>query len=136
MISVERYPKIVIQYCAKCKWQNRAFWYLQELFQTFNEVLLDISLQPIHDEAGIFAVILQENKDDTRVIYQRKYKNPELAEKLGYDQSKSYFYDGFPDSKFLKLLIKQNLQKDVEVGHHIKSSKNDMLTCEDCYTEE
>lgn len=131
----DRYPKVTIRYCAKCKWQNRAFWYMQELFQSF-EVLLDISLQPVYDEAGIFMVIITESKDKSTIIYQRKYKNPELAEKLGYDQTKPYFYDGFPDSKFLKLLVKQNLNQEVELGHHVQSSKTDMLTCEDCQKNE
>lgn len=130
----ERFPKVTIQYCAKCKWQNRAFWYLQELLQSFDQVLLEVSLQPVHDEAGIFKVILTESSNSLTIIYQRKYKNPKLAESLGYDQSNSYFYDGFPDSKFLKLLIKQAL--NVELGHHIKPSETDMLTCQDCKQEE
>jgi len=132
------YPKIVIQYCSKCKWQNRAFWYLQEILQSFEEVILDVSLQPVFDKPGTFAIILYNNSSDFKIIYKRKFKNPDLAVKFGEDQLQPYFYDGFPDAKFVKLLIKQNLDKDVSIGAHVVRSSTDMLTneCTDCKLED
>ena len=34
-LNINKYPRIIIQYCHQCKWQNRAIWYLQEFLQTF-----------------------------------------------------------------------------------------------------
>lgn len=134
--SIEQYPKIIIQYCNKCKWQNRAIWYLQEILQTFPDKINDISIQPINDQPGVFQIILLKSHDDQEIIYKRKFKSKELAEKYGDSNEESYHYDGFPDSKFVKLLIKDRL--GLEVGKHIEKKLDYKLNdgCVDCKREE
>ncbi|KAK6200973.1 Rdx family-domain-containing protein [Scheffersomyces amazonensis] len=119
------YPKVVIRYCAKCKWQNRAIWYVTEILQTFGEVINEVSVQPIYDKPGVFEIILVE-ETSTTVLYKRKFKNAELAKKYATEgetgeQTEEYYYDGFPDSKLVKLLIKDALNGSVKVklGNHI-----------------
>jgi selenoprotein W-related protein len=98
---------------------------------------MDISLQPVFDKPGTFAIILYNNVDDIKILYKRKFKNSELAVKYGEDQLQPYFYDGFPDAKFVKLLIKKNLDQNVSIGAHVVRSSTDMLTneCVDCKLE-
>ncbi|KAK6461871.1 Rdx family-domain-containing protein [Scheffersomyces coipomensis] len=144
MTDGNTYSKIVIRYCAKCKWQNRAIWYLTEILQTFPEIINDISIQPIFDKPGIFEIILiKDINEPSRIIYKRKFKNPALsrkyAEEFGEsgDQDEDYYFDGFPDSKFLKLIIKDVLDegKDdnddkvgVKLGNHLtRGGKQDPL---------
>ncbi|CAI5759184.1 unnamed protein product [Candida verbasci] len=126
--SINRFPQIIIQYCNACKWQNRAIWYLQEILQTFPDLIKDISLQPINETPGVFQIILSRSDNDVKVLYKRKMKNEEVG---------GYIYVGFPDSKFVKQLIKDEF--DVEVGDHIsRGSTNYKLTdptdseCIDC----
>ena len=83
-LNINKYPRIIIQYCHQCKWQNRAIWYLQEFLQTFASSstleikIYDISIQPIFDFPGVFQIILQKestnNKMETKIIYRRKFK--------------------------------------------------------------
>ncbi|KAK6455267.1 Rdx family-domain-containing protein [Scheffersomyces xylosifermentans] len=127
--STKRYPKVIIQYCAKCKWQNRAIWYVQELLQTFPEVLHDISIQPIYDQPGIFAIVVQiDDLTEQQIVYKRRFKSAELAMKYGDKdglQREEYYYDGFPDAKFVKILIRNSLEAanggvgEVKLGHHV-----------------
>lgn len=125
-----RYPKIIIQYCAKCKWQNRALWYLQEILQTFPDNIADISIQPILDFPGIFQIIvIKSNQEkDEKIIYKRKFKQ----EKYSIENQGDYVYDGFPDSKFVKNLIKVEL--GLQVGKHIElnATDNKLNTGEEC----
>lgn len=109
---LDSYPKVIIEYCSKCKWHNRAFWYLQELLMTFdNGKINEISLKPIIETPGTFKVILGKSDDDWKVIYQKKMK------KSTEDQSQPYIYEGFPDSKFLKVLIRNEISPDENLGH-------------------
>ena len=39
-LNINKYPRIIIQYCHQCKWQNRAIWYLQEFLQTLHHLAL------------------------------------------------------------------------------------------------
>ncbi|EAZ63683.1 hypothetical protein PICST_28093 [Scheffersomyces stipitis CBS 6054] len=131
--SINRYPRVIIKYCAKCKWQNRALWYLQELLQTFPETIQDISVQPIYDQPGVFAVILvQSETEEPEIVYQRKFKSAELAIKYGDkdgSQSEDYYYEGFPDAKFIKILIRDKLGTEVKLGQHVeKDASTNFLT--------
>lgn len=106
------YPKVIIEYCSKCKWQNRAFWYLQELLMTFdNGKLNEISLKPIIETPGTFRVLLVKSDNDYKIIYQKKMK------KTTANQDFPYVYEGFPDSKFLKVLIRNEISPDDNLGH-------------------
>ncbi|RLV90282.1 hypothetical protein JA1_004670 [Spathaspora sp. JA1] len=142
-ISIERYPRIIIQYCNKCKWQNRAVWYMQEILQTFPEEIQDISLQPILDHPGIFQIILVESETKSEILYKRKFKSQELIDKYAEIGEEKYTFEGFPDSKFVKILIKDKL--GFQVGKHIsgRSTENklydgttDTTTCIDCNKED
>lgn len=141
-LNINRYPRIIIQYCHQCKWQNRAIWYLQEFLQTFSSStdleikIYDISIQPIFDFPGIFQIILQKdskntkaNDDDdgddrveTKIIYRRKFKNDT---KYHNENQGNYVFDGFPDSKFLKKLIKMELGPELSIGHHLEKYSDD-----------
>lgn len=132
--SIERYPKIIIQYCAKCKWQNRAIWYLQEILQTFPNDILDISIQPILDFPGIFQIIIIKSNEEFKIIYKRKFKQ----DKYKLENQGDYVFDGFPDSKLIKNLIK--IELNLEVGKHIELNSNDNKLntgeeCKDCKIE-
>ncbi|EEQ44934.1 hypothetical protein L150_03776 [Candida albicans Ca529L] len=131
-LNINKYPRIIIQYCHQCKWQNRAIWYLQEFLQTFassstSEIkIYDISIQPIFDFPGIFQIILQKestnNKMETKIIYRRKFKN---EEKYHNENQGDFVFDGFPDSKFLKKLIKMELGPELSIGHHLEKYSDD-----------
>ncbi|KAG5420078.1 hypothetical protein I9W82_001958 [Candida metapsilosis] len=107
--QVTKSPRIIIQFCTKCKWTNRAIWYAQELFQTFGDSQLigDISLQPIVEIPGTFQILVQIG-DDVDLIYRRRFKkdgndlDPQLA---------SVSYAGFPDAKFLKNLVRAKIHE-------------------------
>ena len=113
--QITKLPRIIIQFCTKCKWTNRAIWYAQELFQTFGDSQLigDISLQPIVEIPGTFQILVQIG-DDVELIYRRRFKkdgndlDPQLA---------SVSYEGFPDAKFLKNLVRAKINE-------IESRKN------------
>ena len=118
-LNINKYPRIIIQYCHQCKWQNRAIWYLQEFLQTFASSstleikIYDISIQPIFDFPGVFQIILQKestnNKMETKIIYRRKFKNEEK----------------YHDSKFLKKLIKMELGPELSIGNHLEKYSDD-----------
>lgn len=119
-VSVARYPRIVIQYCSKCKWQNRAVWYLQEIFQTFSDQVMDVSLQPIANVPGTFQIlVIMKDNERPKIIYKRRFK------KSTDPQDEPYYYDGFPDSQFLKLLLKRELNLETNLGH---IERNDSVT--------
>ena len=110
-------PQVTIEYCAKCKWQQRAVWYLQELLQTFDGSIGAITLVPVYDSPGVFGVYLTTDTDTKKPLYKRKFNKPELAAKYGETMTEPYWHLGFPDAKFLKQLIKNEI--GAQVGHHI-----------------
>lgn len=125
-------PKVTIYYCAKCKWQNRAIWYLQEVLQTFSDpeshFVAEVSLCPVYDQPGLFEVDVTKDGEST-IIYKRKMK------KSTEPQAESYYYDGFPDSKLLKILIRNNLFPESNLGHvdgHSADTQGLMLNCKPC----
>ncbi|KAI5964947.1 hypothetical protein CANMA_003457 [Candida margitis] len=107
-LHINKYPRIIIQFCTKCKWTNRAIWYAQELFQTFDaNTIADISLQPIVEIPGTFQVLIQVGSV-TELIYRRKFKKDgdDLDLKLA-----KVSYEGFPDAKFLKNLVRDKISE-------------------------
>lgn len=123
MAPTTAYPLVSIKYCAKCKWQNRAVWYMQEILQTFSDGLVNcVSLLPIVDQPGTFEIALQLERDTApRILYKRRFRKPELAVQYGDpdgSQSAPYYYDGFIDAKDLKILIRDSLGGPrVGLGH-------------------
>lgn len=104
-------PKVAIEFCSKCKWHNRAVWYLQEVMQTFEGQVTEIALLPRADAPGLFRVSIHIDGAGTKTVYQRRYKKTDAP------QDEPFFYDGFPDSKFLKRLIRDELFPDKALGH-------------------
>ncbi|RLV87003.1 hypothetical protein JA9_001158 [Meyerozyma sp. JA9] len=118
--------KVIIQFCSKCKWHNRAVWYLQEIMQTFGEgdrLVSEISIQPKIDAPGLFQVLVQADEGEPKIIYKRKFK------KDNGPQDAPYYYEGFPDSKLLKTLIRDELFPSEKLGH---VDGHATLTCEKC----
>lgn len=122
-------PSVTIEYCAKCKWQFRAVWYLQELLQTFDGVIGAVTLQPVYDKPGVFAIYLTTDAG-TKPIYKRRYNKLELAEKYGENMEEDYWHPGFPDAKYLKQIIKDQI--GAKVGHHIETPVVQLTLGKEC----
>lgn len=119
---------VVIEYCARCKWHNRAIWYVTELLQTFGdpskETLAEVAVRPLFEESGVFRVKVRSLHGE-QIIYSRRKKKTTDA------QNQPYHYDGFPDSKLLKILVRNALFPETGLGH--TDGKGDLLTeCTDC----
>lgn len=126
-------PKVTIRFCAKCKWHNRAIWYTQEVLQTFSDpeknLVTEVAVCPLHDQPGLFEVAVAPDNEGETVIYRRRMK------KLDLDQSEEFYYDGFPDSKLLKQLIRNHLFPEAGLGH--VDGKHSVLTeCQPCKDNE
>lgn len=121
------YFKVTIEYCNRCKWQNRAVWYLQELLGTFDGKIHEVALKPLTDPPGTFKVWIAVD-GDSQLIYQKRMKN--TTDK----QDESYFYDGFPDLKFLKALVRDRLSPGHDLGHidRYHDSGLNLGDCDDC----
>ncbi|CUS22772.1 LAQU0S06e05666g1_1 [Lachancea quebecensis] len=112
------YPKISIRFCTKCKWNLRSAWYLQELLQTFQSSLGEVSLIP--GEPGEF-----------RVLGYKEHDQPEI---IIWDRT---IDGGFPDSKYLKQKVKQLLldaDDQGQLGAHInrKAQTKNLVDKTDC----
>ncbi|CEP64967.1 SelT/SelW/SelH family protein LALA0_S15e01420g [Lachancea lanzarotensis] len=95
------YPKVSIRFCTRCKWNLRSAWYVQELMQTFQDSLAELSLIP--GETGEFRIMgYKMDMQDEIVLWDRKTDG------------------GFPDSKFLKQRVKSRLLDDISVGAHLE----------------
>lgn len=86
-------PRIVIEYCPKCRWLLRAAWLQQELLVTFEEELGEIALRP-SSSSGEFIIYLDEN-----LIFSRRVSGR------------------FPDLKELKKLIRDEIAPNKSLGH-------------------
>lgn len=121
-----RYPRIAISFCARCKWHNRAVWYVQEIMQTFGDpekglFVAEVALQPSYDEPGLFEIILERDAGSPQILYKRRLK------KTNEPQNEEYYFDGFPDSKFVKQLVRNALFPEKQLGHIDKYSEADLL---------
>lgn len=102
---------------------------MQEILQTFSDpdknLVAEVAVRPIHDKPGLFQ-ITTHNGEVEKVIYRRRMK------KAIEPQTDSFYYDGFPDSKLVKILIRNDLFPDHSMGH--TDGKSDTL-CTDCNVE-
>ncbi|KAF8004492.1 hypothetical protein HF325_001940 [Metschnikowia pulcherrima] len=123
------YPKVIIEYCAKCKWHNRAVWYLQEILQTFSDpeknLVAEVALRPSYDSPGTFVVRVATEEGQSTIVYCRRMK------KSTRPQTELYHYDGFPDSKLLKNLIRNELFPEHGLGH-LDGQANILADCLPC----
>lgn len=85
-------PKIRFTYCTQCNWMLRTAWMAQELLQTFGQDLGEVTLVPA--TGGVFRVEL-----NGALIWDRKEQG------------------GFPDSKQLKKLIRDQVWPERDLGH-------------------
>ena len=86
--------KIVIEYCPGCQWLLRSAWMAQEILNTFENELEELSLRPAKNEPGCFRIT---SKDVT--IWCRKKDR------------------GFPQIKELKQRIRDLLAPEKSLGH-------------------
>ena len=107
--GVPQQARIVIRYCTGCNWMLRSTYLASELLTTFkNELALsqsEIVLQPFSEPAGIFQVLVNEEK-----IWDRMDVD-ENGEKLG-----------FPDTKVLKQLVRDRVLPSKSLGHSDKQT--------------
>lgn len=96
--------RIVIRYCTGCNWMLRSTYLASELLTTFKNELVssrsEIALQPLSEPAGVFQVLLNEEK-----IWDRT------------DVDENGVRVGFPDVKILKQLVRDRLVPDKSLGH-------------------
>ncbi len=84
---------ITITYCDKCRFMMRAAWIAQELLQTFNEELNEVTLRP-SQTAGIFQITFNQ-----QTIWDRKN-------------------DGNPlDIKQIKQRVRDSIAPEKNIGH-------------------
>lgn len=88
----ENGPRVVIEYCPKCRWLLRAAWIAQELLTTFENELAEVALRPA--DSGVFRVHL-----DGERLADRKRDG------------------GFPDLPALKQAIRDRVAPDRDLGH-------------------
>lgn len=124
-----KYPRVLIEFCTKCKWNLRAAWYLQELLSTFGSDLGEVAMSP--GDSGVFRITIQSSPDSQdALLWDRKTNG------------------GFPDSKELKQLVRDVIAPDRNLGHVDRhNSKNDTVShqqqeqqqpeqeCKDCVKE-
>jgi len=92
MVAKIKSPRIEIHYCTKCRFILRANWLAQELLMTFTDRIGELALVPSSE--GVFSVLI-----DGEEIFSRKGQGR------------------FPDSKELKLLIRDRIDPDMSLGH-------------------
>ena len=85
-------PQVSITCCPQCKWLLRAAWMAQELLSTFETMLGAVSLCP--GTGGVFRVEV-----DGVLIWERVRDG------------------GFPDSKTLKRLVRDQVAPGQALGH-------------------
>ncbi|PVG04200.1 hypothetical protein CPB86DRAFT_778460 [Serendipita vermifera] len=105
------YPRLVIEYCDRCRWLHRAAWVMTELSITFPAPIIKSSLLvPITapDPAGRFRVWLLEEPEG---------HGSEIQSMLLWDRK---LEDGFPELKALKQKVRDKLQPAMTLGHSDK----------------
>lgn len=88
---------ITIEYCSQCRWMHRATWMMQELFVTFQEEVLEITLR--QTTGGNFNIYA--NSD---LIFSRKAEGR------------------FPEITELKQLVRDRIVPDKNLGHSEKKN--------------
>ena len=92
MVAKIKSPRIEIHYCTQCRFILRANWLAQELLMTFTDRIGELALVPSSE--GVFSVLI-----DGEEIFSRKGQGR------------------FPDSKELKLLVRDRIDPDMSLGH-------------------
>lgn len=85
-------PRVVIEYCPRCRWLLRAGWLAQELLTTFEAELGEVALRPA--DSGVFRVLLNDE-----LLSDRKRDG------------------GFPDLPLLKQAIRDRIAPGRDLGH-------------------
>ncbi|SEQ07758.1 selenoprotein W-related protein [Solimonas aquatica] len=85
-------PRVVIEYCPRCRWLLRAGWLAQELLTTFEAELGEVALRPA--DSGVFRVLLNDE-----LLADRKRDG------------------GFPDLPLLKQAIRDRIAPGRDLGH-------------------
>ncbi|KAF8559028.1 hypothetical protein OG21DRAFT_1480896 [Imleria badia] len=96
------HPRIVIEFCDRCRWLHRATWVSTELLLTFPPpALTAVSVVPLNsdDTAGRFRVWLEVGDGPPILVWDRKVNA------------------GFPELKVLKQRIRDHIQPDRSLGH-------------------
>ena len=83
--------KVEIKYCKKCRWLLRSSWMAQEILNTFEEEVDELSLLP--GTGGIFEITVND-----QLIWSRK--------EMG----------GFPDIAELKKLVRDIVSPERNLG--------------------
>lgn len=86
--------KIIIEYCPGCQWLPRSAWMAQEILNTFENELDELSLRPAKNEPGCFRITYEHN-----TIWCRKKDR------------------GFPQIKELRQRIRDLLAPEKSLGH-------------------
>jgi selenoprotein W-related protein len=86
-------PSITIEYCPKCNWLLRAAYMAQEILATFNDDIYSVTLRP-SETNGAYKIFVEDKK-----IFDRKE------------------YDGFPEIKLIKQMIRDIVNPDKSLGH-------------------
>ncbi|KIM91050.1 hypothetical protein PILCRDRAFT_811567 [Piloderma croceum F 1598] len=98
-------PRVIIEFCDRCRWLHRATWTSTELFLTFPPPkLASVTLLPLNSDetAGRFRVWLYLSADPPILLWDRKVEG------------------GFPELKVLKQRLRDNIQPGVSLGHSDK----------------
>jgi selenoprotein W-related protein len=102
-------PRVVITYCAKCRFLPRAAWTAQELLTTFAEELGEIALVP--GDGGVFQVRVAASGASPRAASGTR---PEHEGELVACRVRD---GGFPELAELKRRIRDRVAPGRELGH-------------------
>ncbi len=91
-------PSVSITYCNRCGWLLRSGWLAQELLQTFDNDLLQVSLCP--GDSGMFQIHVND-----RLVWDR------VAD------------GGFPEVKVLKQRVRDVIDPERDLGHNDRGAK-------------
>lgn len=86
-------PRVVVVYCARCRWLLRAAWLAQELLSTFEDELGEVALRPA-ETAGVFEV-----RVDDALVWSRAAEG------------------GFPEAAELKRRVRDRVAPGRGLGH-------------------
>ncbi|KAK4703058.1 selenoprotein W-related protein, partial [Phenoliferia sp. Uapishka_3] len=124
----EELPRVVIEFCDRCRWLHRATWTLTELFLTFPPIstptpsgLKAISLLPRSDPetGGRFRVWLYRSRTIEEEFEQTIGKEAWAGAELVWDRKVE---GGFPEMKVLKQRIRNLISPEKALGHSDKDA--------------
>ena len=84
---------VEIRYCTKCRWLLRSAWMAKELLSTFEEEIGKLVLIP-DSSGGVFEIRI-----DGKLLWSREKKG------------------GFPEIKQLKILVRDSISPQKDLGH-------------------